>query len=233
MYNPNAFQSPDSELWPPGFTINNLNPEVIASIAMLKARKAMSRKSGNKVRLEPVTIPASTYEKERTLPENIDTALANAKTVHDFRNTTDSEAFIAKINSGQATTEDLSRFARRVEAIGTGNCFEYSVIAYDFLYRIGVRNMALIQLDPPSTHYFVILGVTGKPGLRIGWNQIPANTCICDPWAHIACSTRDYLTEWNAKMQRWEDRGKTLNIPGASFMKPTQYTLYHMLNIML
>jgi hypothetical protein len=183
--------------------------------------------------LKPVTIPATTYEAERTLPDNLDTGIANGETVKVFRHTPDSEAFIAKLNSGKATIEDLFNFARRIEAIGTGNCFEYSVIAYDFLYRLGVRNMALIQLDPPSTHYFVILGVTGQPGLRITWNDIPAHTCICDPWAHIACSIRDYLAEWTAKMKRWEDRGKSLNVPGANFLKPTQYTLYHQLNVML
>jgi hypothetical protein len=43
MFNPNANQTPSSEHWPPGFTINNLNPEVIASIAMTKARNVLGR----------------------------------------------------------------------------------------------------------------------------------------------------------------------------------------------
>ncbi|HEV2676521.1 MAG TPA: hypothetical protein VGV37_18490 [Aliidongia sp.] len=210
-----------------GFSVE-VSPYTAAQIAMHDARFALGRRSANKVRLDTVTVRGQSGSldkvKKETFERMRDNALAFRERILDVDG---SRPFRTKLTSGAATLTEIRSYADLVCSVGTGNCFEYAIVAFIKLYAQGWRRMELVQLDAPSTHCFVVLGSARRQGMmyEAGFAYAPGSV-ICDPWAHIACAADVYATVWRDKMLKWQGSGKQISTPDG-LLDSTNYTLQH------
>ncbi|WP_189050581.1 hypothetical protein [Aliidongia dinghuensis] len=197
-----------------------------AHIAMTLTRAALSRKSANKARVQSVTIPEKPYAPEKFKPSTVDRTIENAGLLTEQIRNEAGRAIISRLEAGSASWGDIQAYAARVRAIGTGNCLEYAIVAFEKLCADGWRQLELVQLFPPSTHCFVILGSARAPGAYGAGFPFAADVVVCDPWAHIACDAAVYEREWAARMQKWADERKEI-FGGGQSISPLNYTLQH------
>jgi hypothetical protein len=86
-----------------------------------------------------------------------------------------------------SSNDDFFKAAFYAERYGCGNCYEHAAVAYTWLYRNGVRPIAVLGR---TNHAFVILGY-GRSSLTDpqGW---PVEAWICDPWKKIVYPAQQY-----------------------------------------
>jgi hypothetical protein len=225
---------PETRLSPWG---EDLSRAAGAHIAMLLTRNALGRGSANKARVQTVEIPRKAFFNgpdqklivvaPKTKPDTLDRTIENAKLVGQrVRGSQYGQWFEGRLNAGQATLDDVKAYAALTSSVGTGNCLEYAVVAFDKLVSDGWRSVELVQLAPPSTHCFVVLGSARAIGFYEGGFNLGNDAVICDPWARIACDARDYPSTWTAKMAKWEDEKKMIFANGEQ-IAPRQYGLQH------
>ena len=82
-----------------------------------------------------------------------------------------------KSTSALATISALARLARRM---GCGNCEDMASVAFDYLYRQGVKPLDLMNLVGTS-HAFVIIGRSQNSKLAEPKNW-GGDSYVCDPW---------------------------------------------------
>jgi hypothetical protein len=193
----------------------------VVRLATSFTRNILDQKSANKVRMEPLV-----HDDGTTKPATIDRTIRNAGLLRDLRRSTEGSDFLNKLNGGAATIQDISDYARRILAIGTGNCLEYAVVAFDILYSGNCRPIEFVQLAYPSTHCFVVLGLArprGNVGQSLAWGE---GVYVCDPWANIATKVGQYQAEWTSKMAKWGRAGKTIVLGNNDgYISPENYTL--------
>jgi hypothetical protein len=132
--------------------------------------------------------------------KNLDQALYNGTAIGDFH-------------------EKLASLKRY--PLVTGSCEDYSATAYlyltqrceDIVAEFGrAVNVFSVQA---GDHEFLMVNAPNV--LNSTQNILPplnehtlSNAWVCDPWASIVCSARDYPTQWKAKMEKWSGAGKKI-----------------------
>lgn len=92
----------------------------------------------------------------------------------------DAEIDAAVKSKAATTTIDLYRIiAAKAKKNGCGNCGENSVVAFMFLYDMGVR--PLDRMTAHADHEFVVIG--RKAGPVNDWKKWGPEAVVCDPWA--------------------------------------------------
>lgn len=210
-----------------GDTVMEFNRETGAHIAMLLTRRALGRKSANKVRMESVTVGGELYSPVKTKPDTMDRTIENMKLMNtQLRGSDAGRLFVERLNGGIASWDDIQRYAMLVRTVGTGNCLEYAVVAFAQLHADGWTGLELVQLAPPSTHFFVVLGSARPIGSYAASFDLGPDAVICDPWAHVSCPCGIYRTEWAGRMAKWTAERKVMMVPNGS-IQPSEYGLDH------
>lgn len=89
--------------------------------------------------------------------------------------------------------EFFQQVASKAERLGCGNCGEQAAVAYYYLRRNGVANIAMIgYLSFPDDHSVVVIGFRGLDRFKDG-GTLPhhfawidtRDTWVCDPWNGI------------------------------------------------
>ncbi|AOM41245.1 hypothetical protein [Xenorhabdus hominickii] len=118
-----------------------------------------------------------------------------------------------------------------------GNCGELSAAVFGYLLNhhannilnwfmtSGKRNVNnakmpiyifIITFNDPYDHGLVVVMLPEKaqdlPELNKVYGALPDNAWVCDPWANIACSSKEYNTRWKVKMLRWHLVGKSTSV---------------------
>jgi peptidoglycan hydrolase-like protein with peptidoglycan-binding domain len=92
------------------------------------------------------------------------------------------ELFLAKQKKSGASVLDYYRIvANLANKNGCGNCGENSILAFMFLYDLGVRPIDRMELDQKADHAFVVIGRAA--GDANDWANWGPRAVVCDPWA--------------------------------------------------
>lgn len=148
-----------------------------------------------------------------------------------LRSLTAYENFHAGCYTYSLTIEQFRAYASDITATRTGNCSEHAILAFNYLYEQGQRNMELVALFN-ADHMFVVLGSSRPTGPCPPGSFLPMGSVICDPWANIVCWGYEFPRAWEAKMNKWERKGKEIvtNEQGDR-IKPTQSLLAGSYNV--
>jgi hypothetical protein len=108
---------------------------------------------------------------------------------------------------------DVIAYGHKVTHHKAGNCLEQSAAATVYLsWQMKNGGFNLVYLASPGDHIFIVIGhapeAAGRyPKSFAEWNE---EAVVCDPWAKIACSAREYPRRWQEKLDKWAGRGLEL-----------------------
>lgn len=102
---------------------------------------------------------------------------------------------------------------------GAGNCGEMSVLARDIITQSGGN---AYTWGAGEVHTFTVVGGPSiLPGETVDFSQAQWNDAwVVDPWAEIACPAKQYTSELEATMKRWNGLGWKLWMGANPDMSP-------------
>jgi len=109
----------------------------------------------------------------------------------------------------------------------SGNCDEMSSLSAYYAeqdYHVDKDRLYIAELSKPADHVFCVI-TDGKPVTQATFATVLDFTrdgrakdwLIIDPWLHVCCRGKDYLTKGGEKLEKWGSVGKRV-----SWTHPTQ-----------
>lgn len=109
----------------------------------------------------------------------------------------------------------------------SGNCDEMSSLSAYYAevdYHVPRAQLYVAELSAPADHVFCVVA-DDKPSVPASFTTVLAFTqdprakewLIIDPWLHVCCRVKDYLTKGGEKLEKWAADGKRI-----SWSHPTQ-----------
>ena len=103
-------------------------------------------------------------------------------------------------------------YGKAAAKMGVGNCMEFTAVACAKLSSLtDVPDYYVCQLNP-SDHVFVVIGEAPDDtgAFEKNLQHWSVDAAICDPWAGIACSARQFGANWELMMDSWQVQGMKL-----------------------
>lgn len=116
-------------------------------------------------------------------------------------------------NENENTFQEIRRIRRSSDPLSaafTGSahdCRELSSIAQAVMSEMGF-SAHLYSL--PGHVVAICIGTSELKSLGRNMRDWPEHALVCDPWANIACSAREFPTRFLEKMQKWSSEGKEI-----------------------
>lgn len=101
-------------------------------------------------------------------------------------------------------------------------CGELTDLAIHHLQKRHIQAQCLSlgeDEEGDALHEVAIIGPASNP-LPVDMTEWHPDVYVCDPWANIACSARDYPKQFEQKMKKWQDAGKLIGCPPEGFVPP-------------
>ena len=92
------------------------------------------------------------------------------------------------------------------------NCEDLTFSGIGILDEAGVKDTHIVGFFG-FDHGIILIGEVPRSGLPVMLEQWPSHLAICDPWANIACSAKEFVPAFMEKMQKWERKGKKIQDP--------------------
>lgn len=92
------------------------------------------------------------------------------------------------------------------------NCEDLTFAGIGILDEAGIKDTHIVSFFG-FNHGIILFGKIPRSGLPVMMDQWPSHLAICDPWANIACSAKEFVPAFMAKMQKWESHGKKIQDP--------------------